>query len=288
MLQDQSLDQFLDDYLTGGKQHRVYAFADDLRGMADEPECEVRPAVKEGKVGRKTWVELLILLVLVPLTVYIGYHFMGGRKYYFISLMLIIYSLCPFIMMFEGRKPQARELITISVLAAIAVAGRAAFFMLPSFKPVAALVIITGICFGGEAGFLVGAVSALISNFFFGQGPWTPWQMFAFGIIGYLAGLLYSKGLLKAKRLSLCIYGFVTVLCIYGILLNTSTVLQYYSTGISWKTALSIYILGVPVDLTHAASTVFFLFVFSKPMIEKLERVKKKYGLMQGTSAEQK
>lgn len=284
MLQDQSLDEFLDDYLTGGKKHRVYGFADDLKNIAEEQECAVRPAVREGRIGRRTWAELVILLVLIPLTVFIGYRFMGDRKYYFISLMLVIYSLCPFIMMFEGRKPQARELITISVLAAIAVAGRAAFFMLPSFKPVAALVIISGICFGGEAGFLVGAVSALISNFFFSQGPWTPWQMFAFGIIGYLAGLLYSKGILKAKRLSLCIYGFVTVFCIYGVLLNTSSVLMYASAGLSWKTALSIYILGVPVDIIHASSTVFFLFVFSRPMIEKLERVKKKYGLMQGIS----
>lgn len=68
----------------------------------------------------------------------------------------------PFFMVFEKRKPQARELIIIATLSAIAVAGRAAFFMLPNFKPVCAIVIIAGVCFGAESGFLVGAVSGFV------------------------------------------------------------------------------------------------------------------------------
>ena len=106
--------------------------------------------------------------------------------------------------------------MVISVLAAIGVAGRAAFFMVPSFKPVAAIVILTGISFGGEAGFLVGSLTMLISNMFMGQGPWTPWQMLAFGMIGFLAGILYQKGILKARKFDLCIYGFLSVFLIYG------------------------------------------------------------------------
>ena len=106
----------------------------------------------------------------------------------------------PFFMVFESRKPKARELIIISVLCAIAVSGRTAFFMTPQFKPVVAIVIISGVCFGGEAGFLVGAMTGFVSNFFFGQGPWTPWQMFCFGIIGFLAGILYKKGILKNNK----------------------------------------------------------------------------------------
>ena len=110
--------------------------------------------------------------------------------------------------------------MVISVLAAIGVAGRAAFFMVPSFKPVAAIVILTGISFGGEAGFLVGSLTMLISNMFMGQGPWTPWQMFAFGMIGFLAGILYQKGILKARKFDLCIYGFLSVFLIYGGIMN--------------------------------------------------------------------
>ena len=99
----------------------------------------------------------------------------------------------PFLLVFEGRRPKARELVTIAVLCAIGIAGRGLFFMLPQFKPVLALTIIAGVAFGGEVGFLVGAMTMLTSNMIFGQGPWTPWQMFAMGIIGFLAGVLFKK-----------------------------------------------------------------------------------------------
>ena len=97
----------------------------------------------------------------------------------------------PFFLVFESRKPQARELVLIATLCAVAVAGRSAFFFLPQFKPVAAFIILAGAAFGGETGFLVGAVTMLCSNMFFGQGPWTPYQMFAMGLIGFLAGVLF-------------------------------------------------------------------------------------------------
>ena len=184
-------------------------------------------------------------------------------------------------MVFEDRDPQARELVIIAVLAAIAVAGRGAFFMLPQFKPVAAIVIIAGVCFGGEAGFLVGAVSGLVSNFFFGQGPWTPWQMFAFGIIGFIAGVLFKKGMLKKKKIFLCIYGGISTFFIYGFLLDTASILMFSEKNITKAGAISVYMSGIPFNMVHAISTIFFLFVLSKSMIEKLDRIKIKYGLIE-------
>lgn len=106
-----------------------------------------------------------MIFVLIPLTIFIGIR-IGDRKYFFISMMIMVYSMVPFVMVFEGRRPQARELVILALLAAIAVAGRAAFFMLPQFKPVIAVVIVAGVCFGAESGFLVGAVSMFASNFF--------------------------------------------------------------------------------------------------------------------------
>ena len=108
--------------------------------------------------------------------------------------------MAPFFLIFEGRKPKARELVIIAVLCAIAIAGRAALFMLPQFKPVIAMTIISGVAFGGETGFLVGAMTMLASNVMFSQGPWTPWQMFAVGIIGFFAGVLFRKGWLRRSR----------------------------------------------------------------------------------------
>ena len=88
--------------------------------------------------------------------------------------------------------------------------------MIGSFKPIAAIVIITGVSLGGEAGFLCACLIMMISNMFFGQGPWTPWQMFSYGMIGYLAGILFQKGILKARKVDLCIYGFLSVFLIFG------------------------------------------------------------------------
>ena len=186
----------------------------------------------------------------------------------------------PFILIFEGRKPQARELVIISVLCAIAVAGRAIFVMLPQFKPVVALVIIAGVCFGGETGFLVGSITAFVSNIYFGQGPWTPWQMFAFGIIGFLAGVLFQKGILRRNKTELCIFGFFATLIICGGILNTATVIMSQNK-ITIEMLLKTIAVGFPMDLIHAASTAFFLWFALEPMCEKLERIKVKYGLIE-------
>jgi uncharacterized membrane protein len=245
----------------------------------EKKEVLVKP--KSNHLSKRTLLTGAMILIMIPLTIAFGIYFLDDRSYYFISFMIIIYTMVPFFMVFEGRKPQARELIVIAVLAAIGVAGRGAFFMLPQFKPVVAIVIIAGVCFGGESGFLVGAVTGFVSNFFFGQGPWTPWQMFAFGIIGFLAGVFFQKGWLKANRFNLCIFGGVTTFVIYGGIMNLASVFMF-TTTFTWAQILTYYATGLPFDLIHAVSTIIFLFLISKPMIEKLERIKKKYGLISG------
>ena len=233
------------------------------------------------KLSKRTLAAMLMILVAVPLTIFIGIYYFGGRKYYVISLLVIVETMLPFMLAFESRKPQARELIIISVLCALGVAGRAAFFMLPNFKPVLAVVIIAAVALGAETGFLVGAMTAFVSNFFFGQGPWTPWQMFGFGIIGFLAGVLFRKGLLRRNRLSLCIFGGLSAVIIYGGLLNPASVLIYYDT-INWKMLMAAYVTGLPVDIMHGIATVIFLWFASQPMLSKLDRIKQKYGLLEG------
>ncbi|MGB5822800.1 MAG: energy-coupling factor transporter ATPase [Proteocatella sp.] len=238
--------------------------------------------VEEGerKLSKRTVAASLMILLAIPLTIWFGIYYLNDRKYYIISMMVILETMIPFVMVFERRKPQARELVIISVLCAIAVAGRAAFFMIPQFKPVVAIVIIAGVCFGGEAGFLVGAVSGFVSNFFFGQGPYTPWQMFAFGIIGFLAGVLFRKGLLLRDKKALCVFGGLATFIIYGGLMNPAAVI-IFQNSINMKTLMAAYISGIPFDLIHAASTVIFLYIISEPMLEKLDRIKMKYGLLE-------
>ena len=235
---------------------------------------------KSRKLSKRTLTALFLIAVAIPAVIFLGIYCLADRSYYFISLCIIVLSMIPFVMVFEQRKPQARELLIIAVLAAIAIAGRAAFFMLPQFKPVVAIVIIAGVSFGGEAGFLTGAVTGFVSNFFFGQGPWTPWQMFAFGVIGFLAGVLYKKGKLRRNVASLCVFGGIATLIIYGLLLDTASLFMF-SSNITSGALLAMYATGLPFNVIHALATVFFLAVLAKPMTEKLDRVKMKYGLLE-------
>ena len=255
-------------------------------------DTEIWKKQEKRRLSVRTRVSLFLLLVAIPLTIAVGFYIMdvaavgtvfeklfGPRKYYFISLVIIIYSLLPFFMVFEGRKPQVRELVVLATMVALATAGRAAFFMIPSFKPIIAIVIISAIAFGGEAGFLVGAMTMVVSNFLFGQGPWTPWQMFAMGFIGFLSGILYRIGLLPTKRFSLCIYGFLVTVFIYGGIMNPAALfMSVYD--FTWEGLLAIYISGIPVDLVHASSTFIFLWIGAKPLLEKLQRIKQHRFLM--------
>ncbi|MBQ2763756.1 MAG: ECF transporter S component [Firmicutes bacterium] len=235
------------------------------------------------RVHDRTKLATMLIFIAIPLTVIFGSMLLDNREFYFISLLVIFETMLPFFLIFENRKPEARELVVIAVVAAIGVVGRAIFFMLPNFKPVTAIVIIAGATLGPEAGFLTGAMTAFVSNFFFGQGPWTPWQMFSFGIIGFLTGILFRKKILrKDKKLRLCIYGAFVSLCIFGLLMDTYTVFTMDFVS-SWAEVLAVYISGFPVNCVHAVGTFLFLGVLAKPMIEKIERVRTKYGMLDPT-----
>ena len=256
----------------------LLVFALSIGRKADRPDYLIQTPVEKRKLKKRTVTATLLILLLIPLTLFVGVYYFAGRKYYFISLLILLECMLPFFLIFEGRKPQARELVLIAVLVALNVAGRAAFFMLPEFKPVVAMTILAGVAFGGETGFLVGAMTMLVSNMLFSQGPWTPWQMFAMGIIGWLAGVLYRKGVLRRGRLSLCIFGVICSTIVYGGIMNPASALMWAHT-INWKIILSYYITGLPVDLVRAIATFFFLWLIAEPMLEKLDRVKTKYGL---------
>ena len=256
----------------------LLVFALSIGRKADRPDYLIQTPVEKRKLKKRTVTATLLILLLIPLTLFVGVYYFAGRKYYFISLLILLECMLPFFLIFEGRKPQARELVLIAVLVALNVAGRAAFFMLPEFKPVVAMTILAGVAFGGETGFLVGAMTMLVSNVLFSQGPWTPWQMFAMGIIGWLAGVLYRKGVLRRGRLSLCIFGVIASTIIYGGIMNPASALMWAHT-INWKIILSYYITGLPVDLVRAVATFIFLWLGAEPMLEKLDRIKVKYGL---------
>ena len=227
----------------------------------------------------------LIVLVLMPMVVYLCG--ISDRKYYLSALLVIAMTMAVFFLSFERRAPQARELALLAVMCALAVASRV-IVPFPSFKPTMAMVILAGMAFGAERGFLCGAVTALVSNFFFSQGPWTPWQMMGYGMGGLMSGLLCRAGLLrrlprgKKDMVVLCAFGFILIIVLVGPILDTSTYLTVSIKSAGATAALPIYVTGfLTANLPHAAATAVTLALFGRPLLKMLHRIQTKYGLLQ-------
>lgn len=288
MLKEEKLDVFLDAFLDGKKPAQETDL--DFWDEKSEPEKndfweaqDVLTAPKhKGKLSKRTIASMFLILILIPVTIWIGITLFDDRKYFVISLAIAVYCMLPFFLIFEGRKPQARELLTIAVLVAIAVAGRAAFFMVPSFKPVVAVTIISAVCFGAESGFLVGALSMLSSNMLFGQGPWTPWQMFAMGLVGFLAGLFFARSGVRTRnmtKIGLCIFGALICIIVYGGIMNPASVV-IWQPAVNRGMIIASYVTGFPFDVVHGTATVIFLWLLARPFLEKLDRIRIKYGVL--------
>jgi len=219
----------------------------------------------------------LVMLGIIPLLIAAGVVLLHDRKYQIISILLAFLACVPFFISFEMREPNVREMVVLAVMTALSVAGRFLFAMVPGFKPVTAIVVITAIHFGPQAGFLTGALSAVLSNIYFGQGPWTPFQMFVWGLLGLLAGLLAKHGWLQS-RLALSLYGLLAGAA-FSLLMDVWTVLAMDGTFAPMR-----YLVAVSSSFffmaIYAVSNVVFLLTLSEPIGEKLERIKIKYGLM--------
>ncbi len=225
---------------------------------------------------RSVLASVLIIFLLIPATLFLGTR-LTGRMYYLTCTLMIIEMMLPFFLVFETRKPQARELVTLAVLCALAVASRVVF-VLPNFKPIIGIVMIAGIALGPEAGFMTGAISAFASNFFFSQGPWTPWQMMAYGIGGFLAGIVFRR-CKKIHPLRLGLFGFVSVMVLVGPLLDACTIFTTAST-ITWEYVLAVLSMGLWHNLQHAAACAATVMLLGPPLLKKIGRLKKKYGMM--------
>ena len=225
-----------------------------------------------------------------------------------LSFAVVMLSLVIFFAGYEASAPRLRDIMPTVVLAALAAAGRILFAPIPDFKPVSAIAIIAGVAFGRKSGFMVGSLAALASNFFFGQGAWTPWQMYAWGLVGYGAGLLAELRIPKrpqantnkekdndkaketeknvqatraidAHPIVIYLYGFLSCLG-YGFILNAWSILSFYHAQASGLAGvLAVYAAALPFDVFHGVATVIFLLALFRPWTRKLRRTKAKFGL---------
>ena len=229
---------------------------------------------------KRTAVSSLLIFIAIPAVIILGFTLFNDRKYILVSWMILAMTVAPFFMVFEKRKPKAREIVLIAMMCALTLCVQLLCRMTIAIRAGTAIIIASGIALGPEAGFLIGALSRFVLNFYEGQGPWTPWQMFAVGIIGFFAGVLFRKGWLRRSRGALCVFGALSAILIYGGIMNPASALMW-APELNWKVILTYYVTGFPFDCIQAAATWLFLWFAAEPMLEKLDRIKIKYGLVE-------
>ena len=219
----------------------------------------------------KKVLRIVIPFILIPLVVLLGAFVFDEKQYLFISFAVALLAVALFIAGFERKITGTRRMVIVAVMIALSIVGR----FIPFFKPITAITVMTAIYLGGESGFLVGSFSALLSNFYFGQGPWTPFQMLAWGLIGLFAGMLAKP--LKTHRWLLVLYGVLAGVA-YSLVMDVWAVL-WHSNDFSWSLYGAAVVAALPHMILYAVSNFIFLWFMKKPFGDKLERVKKKYGV---------
>ncbi len=221
------------------------------------------------------------LLVAVPACM-IAAAALGIRQAALMMLGVVLLVIALFFAGFEASRPALRQIMPTLVLAALAAAGRILFAPVPDFKPVSAIATIAGAVLGPSHGFMVGALAALTSNFFFGQGMWSPWQMYAWGLVGYIGGLLARRGCFArpdgtVRRLPLLVWGFSSA-AVYGAVINAYDVIGFVQP-LTWAGALARVAASMPFDVMHGLSTMVFLAALYGPWCRRIGRVLRKYDL---------
>lgn len=176
---------------------------------------------------------------------------------------------------YELEHPTSRMLALIATLAALAALGRVAFAPLPNVKPTTDIVLIAGYVLGGAPGFVVGAVAALASNVFFGQGPWTPWQMAGWGVVGLLGALLARMTARHAGRWTLALACGVAG-AVYGAIQNLSLWITY-SGDHTFAKLVAYFATSLPFDLAHILGNVAFCLAFGPALAAALRRFRARF-----------
>lgn len=236
-----------------------------------------KPAAGAGPSGLSRIMRVLELpaLCAVPL-VLVALLASDVRATAALTLLSVVLAIVLVLGSIELSRPALRQILPIVVCAAVAAAGRVIFAPFPDVKPVTAICIVAGAVLGRQGGFAVGALAALASNFFFGQGVWTPWQMYAWGLIGYMSALFAEKGLLSSKPRVL-VWGFSAAI-LFGLIMDGMHIVGFVRP-LTWQGSLAALAASLPLDALHGVATIAFLALIWEPWCRQLKRVLAKYAV---------
>lgn len=226
---------------------------------------------------QKSWVALFItLLIVIPTTIVWG-MIIHLRFYNHLSSLVMLEIFVPYLLVFVRKKTKNIELIKISVLAIMVSISRIAI-PFQNFKPVFAIIMLIGISFGPETGFVVGALSAFCRGFIYGHGPFTIWQMIAYGIAGVLAGICFAEKRMPKKNWVMGVFCFVCTVMFIGPVLDTST-LSVMDVNFTWESILPIYLSGIPVNVSQGTAGFITMLLFGNAILKQLKKIDSKYGM---------
>lgn len=220
--------------------------------------------------GKLTVFILLLFVLLITMTLWFS------QQYMLFSLIVILLAVVPFFYKVSNEKMSAREIVLMALMGALAAVSRVPFAPLPSVQPTTFVVMVTGASLGPLPGFITGTLAALVSNLFLGQGPWTPWQMVCWGLIGLSCGLLKDTKIMKNKKWRAAfglIIGFL-----FGWVMNLWGLLGM-GGPFTLPQVIAYYVASFYFDLAHGISNVVFLWFFYEPFYKSLNRFRAKYGL---------
>jgi len=191
-----------------------------------------------------------------------------------VSILIVLLGLALFFWYFERKALSSKEVTVVAVLSSFAVVGRLAFAAVPSVQFTTFVVLISGYVFGSTSGFSVGCIAALVSNFFLGQGPWTPWQMLAWGLCGGTAGIA-ARCRCRSPRVVLVLLGLVWGY-LFGWIMNVWMWLTFVHP-LNLSTWLAVNAASFPHDTGHAVSNIIFAVLFGGDFARILTRFKKRF-----------
>lgn len=232
------------------------------------------------KSAKLTVISIVAILILAPICTVLQLKLFSDKSYYISAAIIIVLAMIPFFVFYENRKIKTSEIVLCAMMIAICVSSRAIMAFIPQVKATCAIVIVTAIAFGPNVGFITGSLSMFVSNFFFGQGMFTPFQMLGMGLTGFFCGLIFYKKSYNTDRILVSVVGGVICFFVYGFIVDSCSVLMMLS-DFTLKSVVSIYASGVTFNLIHAITTGILLFFINKPMTDKFTRLRIKYGIFE-------
>lgn len=191
------------------------------------------------------------------------------------SMLLLAFALIGGAVWYERSRPRPQVIALVAAMAALAAAGRVVFSPIPNVVPTTDLAVFSGYALGGAPGFMVGALSALVSNLWLGQGPWTPWQMAGWGLAGsFGAGLAVVTGRRMGRVGFAVACGLMGLL--YGALLDYSAMVVFGGEQ-SLERYLALSVRGIPFNLAHAAGNFAIALVAGPAIVGLLERHRRRF-----------